>query len=115
MLKNIRVPHEVKHQQTSPVSLSMDRRVGLSSNISPWIVVCFSAQINLFADQRRSLLWRLFSLLVAAFESLFLDSDIRVIACGSGIPMPRTKQAAACFLIELAGAVKSHGSLRAAV
>ena len=27
--------------------------------------------------------------------------EIRVIACGSGMPMPRTKQAAACFLIEL--------------
>jgi ribonuclease Z len=31
-----------------------------------------------------------------------LDSDeIRVIACGSGMPMPRLKQAAPCFLIEL--------------
>jgi len=27
--------------------------------------------------------------------------EFRVIACGSGMPMPRTKQAAACFLIEL--------------
>lgn len=27
--------------------------------------------------------------------------EIRVIACGSGMPMPRLKQAAACFLIEL--------------
>jgi len=27
--------------------------------------------------------------------------EIRVIACGTGMPMPRTKQAAACFLIEL--------------
>ena len=27
--------------------------------------------------------------------------EIRVIACGSGMPMPRTRQAAACFLIEL--------------
>ena len=27
--------------------------------------------------------------------------EMRVIACGSGMPMPRTKQAAACFLIEL--------------
>ena len=47
MLKNIRVPHEVKHQQTSPVGLSMDRRVGLSSNISPRIVVyTYSQQIE---------------------------------------------------------------------
>ena len=31
-----------------------------------------------------------------------LDPDeIRIIACGSGMPMPRAKQAAACFLIEL--------------
>ena len=31
-----------------------------------------------------------------------LDPDeIRIIACGSGMPMPRSKQAAACFLIEL--------------
>lgn len=31
-----------------------------------------------------------------------LDPDeIRVIACGTGMPMPRLKQAAACFLIEL--------------
>ena len=31
-----------------------------------------------------------------------LDPDqIRVIACGSGMPMPRLKQAAACFLLEL--------------
>ena len=31
-----------------------------------------------------------------------LDPDeMRVIACGSGMPMPRLKQAAACFLIEL--------------
>ena len=31
-----------------------------------------------------------------------LDPDeIRVIACGSGMPMPRLKQAAACMLIEL--------------
>lgn len=27
--------------------------------------------------------------------------EMRVLACGSGMPMPRTKQAAACFLIEL--------------
>jgi len=27
--------------------------------------------------------------------------ELRVIACGSGMPMPRLKQAAACFLIEL--------------
>ena len=27
--------------------------------------------------------------------------EIRVIACGSGMPMPRLKQAAACFVIEL--------------
>ena len=27
--------------------------------------------------------------------------EMRVIACGSGMPMPRAKQAAACFLIEL--------------
>jgi ribonuclease Z len=27
--------------------------------------------------------------------------EIRVIACGSGMPMPRLKQAAACFLVEL--------------
>ncbi len=27
--------------------------------------------------------------------------EIRIIACGSGMPMPRVKQAAACFLIEL--------------
>ena len=33
-------------------------------------------------------------------EELGAD-EIRVIACGSGMPMPRTKQAAACFLIEL--------------
>lgn len=33
-------------------------------------------------------------------EALGSD-EIRVIACGSGMPMPRTKQAAACFLIEL--------------
>jgi ribonuclease Z len=25
--------------------------------------------------------------------------EIRIIACGSGMPMPRLKQAAACFLI----------------
>ena len=31
-----------------------------------------------------------------------LDPDeIRVVACGTGMPMPRLKQAAACFLIEL--------------
>lgn len=29
------------------------------------------------------------------------EDEIRVIACGTGMPMPRTKQAAACFLIEL--------------
>ena len=28
------------------------------------------------------------------------EDEIRVIACGSGMPMPRLKQAAACFLIE---------------
>lgn len=33
-------------------------------------------------------------------EELGLD-EMRVLACGSGMPMPRTKQAAACFLIEL--------------
>ena len=27
--------------------------------------------------------------------------EMRVIACGTGMPMPRLKQAAACFLIEL--------------
>ena len=27
--------------------------------------------------------------------------EMRVIACGSGIPMPRLKQASPCFLIEL--------------
>ena len=29
------------------------------------------------------------------------EDEIRVIACGSGMPMPRSSQAAACFLIEL--------------
>ena len=29
------------------------------------------------------------------------EDEMRVIACGSGMPMPRSKQAAACFLIEL--------------
>jgi len=33
-------------------------------------------------------------------EELHPD-EMRVIACGSGMPMPRLKQAAACFLIEL--------------
>ncbi|MEE9590459.1 MAG: hypothetical protein V3V97_20840, partial [Hyphomicrobiaceae bacterium] len=27
--------------------------------------------------------------------------EMRVISCGSGMPMPRLKQAAPCFLIEL--------------
>jgi ribonuclease Z len=27
--------------------------------------------------------------------------EMRVIACGTGMPMPRLKQAAACFLVEL--------------
>lgn len=36
-----------------------------------------------------------------------LDPDeMRVIACGSGMPMPRLKQAAACFLIELGNGEK---------
>jgi ribonuclease Z len=30
-----------------------------------------------------------------------LPDEMRVIACGTGMPMPRLKQAAACFLIEL--------------
>lgn len=38
-------------------------------------------------------------------EELGAD-EIRVIACGSGMPMPRTKQAAACFLIELGNGEK---------
>ena len=29
------------------------------------------------------------------------ENEMRIIACGSGMPMPRLKQAAACFLIEL--------------
>jgi ribonuclease Z len=33
-------------------------------------------------------------------EALAPD-EMRVIACGSGMPMPRLKQAAACFLVEL--------------
>ena len=33
-------------------------------------------------------------------EKLALD-EMRVIACGTGMPMPRLKQAAACFLVEL--------------
>ena len=32
-------------------------------------------------------------------EELAAD-EMRVIACGSGMPMPRLKQAVACFLIE---------------
>jgi ribonuclease Z len=32
--------------------------------------------------------------------------EIRIIACGSGMPMPRLKQAAACFLIELGNGEK---------
>ena len=32
--------------------------------------------------------------------------EMRVIACGSGMPMPRAKQAAACFLIELGNGEK---------
>ncbi len=36
-----------------------------------------------------------------------LDPDeMRVIACGSGMPMPRAKQAAACMLIELGNGEK---------
>ena len=38
-------------------------------------------------------------------EELGAD-EIRVIACGTGMPMPRTKQAAACFLIELGNGEK---------
>ena len=38
-------------------------------------------------------------------EELAKD-EIRVIACGSGMPMPRLKQAAACFLIELGNGEK---------
>lgn len=34
------------------------------------------------------------------------EDEIRVVACGSGMPMPRTKQAAACFLIELGNGEK---------
>jgi ribonuclease Z len=34
------------------------------------------------------------------------EGEIRVIACGSGMPMPRLKQAAACFLIELGNGEK---------
>ena len=34
------------------------------------------------------------------------EDEIRVIACGSGMPMPRLKQAAACFLIELGNGEK---------
>ncbi|MGI9568731.1 MAG: hypothetical protein ACR2PH_03090, partial [Desulfobulbia bacterium] len=33
-------------------------------------------------------------------EALAAD-EMRVISCGSGMPMPRLKQAAPCFLIEL--------------
>jgi ribonuclease Z len=33
-------------------------------------------------------------------------NEMRVIACGSGMPMPRLKQAAACFLIELGNGEK---------
>ena len=39
-------------------------------------------------------------------EELGADK-MRVIACGSGMPMPRSKQAAACFLIER-GALQSE-------
>jgi len=38
-------------------------------------------------------------------ETLAPD-EMRVIACGSGMPMPRLKQAAACFLIELGNGEK---------
>ena len=38
-------------------------------------------------------------------EALAPD-EMRVIACGSGMPMPRLKQAAACFLIELGNGEK---------
>lgn len=34
------------------------------------------------------------------------EDEIRIIACGSGMPMPRLKQAAACFLIELGNGEK---------
>ena len=37
------------------------------------------------------------------------EEEIRVIACGSGMPMPRAKQAAACFLIELGNGEKFTG------
>ena len=38
-------------------------------------------------------------------EALAPD-EMRVITCGSGMPMPRLKQAAACFLIELGNGEK---------
>ena len=34
------------------------------------------------------------------------EDEMRVIACGSGMPMPRLKQAAACFLVELGNGEK---------
>lgn len=34
------------------------------------------------------------------------EDEMRVFTCGSGMPMPRTKQAAACFLIELGNGEK---------
>ncbi len=39
-------------------------------------------------------------------EELALD-EMRIIACGSGMPMPRLKQAAACMLVELGNGDKS--------
>ena len=38
--------------------------------------------------------------------------EMRVIACGTGMPMPRLKQAAACFLIELGNGDKFTGKTR---
>ena len=38
-------------------------------------------------------------------EKLASD-EMRVIACGTGMPMPRLKQAAACFLVELGNGEK---------
>ena len=29
------------------------------------------------------------------------EDEMRVVACGTGMPQPRLKQAAACFLVEL--------------
>jgi ribonuclease Z len=90
-----------KHVLISTLALAAVVAAVLTFDVSIRVRDATAASANDSADQwSRTKPYPKHDVYYPGTEELGAD-EIRVIACGSGIPMPRLKQASPCFLIEL--------------